>query len=272
MPTYESPINKDKSLNKILSKFEARLRTPFLLDMETETTAISDLIFALQSERSPNLEKYTKEVIEIRSQMLMNREFISRRELAKLLAGLLSPAGKLGVLKAVENFRKMDMFKKEMEKPCNYNTRKDSNTLLPNERKPNFGNNLTGIKRFYVKSLAQPESKKAKNEQKSEGKNQKFNSRGNLRGRGRGNRPYFVPRNGGYYGNLNFVHQNHGFQNFQHSRFQNPGQINIRQNFSEQKLADLRNRACFHCHQPGHNSKNCPVKNSQNTQGNPAKK
>ena len=275
MPTYESPINKDKSLNKILSRFETRLRTPFLLDMETEVSSISDLIFALQSEHSQNLKTYTKEVLEIRSQMLMNKEFMSRRELAKLLAGLLSPAGKLGVLKAVESFRKMEMFKKEMEKPANFNTRQDSNTLLPNERKPNFGVNLAGIKRFYVKSLAQPDPKKPKTEKSDNKKPNPRYRRGN-RGRGRYHRPYFTPRNGGVYGNHGFSNQNYGYynQNNQNSRFHHPnnGQNNTRQDFSEQKLADMRNKACFYCHQPGHAKRNCPVLNSQSSQGNPAKK
>ena len=272
MPTYESPVNKDKSLAKILSKLEGRLRTPFLLDMETEISAISDLIFALQSEQSGNLKAYTKEVLEVRSQMLMNKEFMCRRELAKLLAGLLSPAGKLGVLKGVESFRKMEMFKKEMEKPCNFNTRQDSNTLLPNERKPSFGNNLTGIKRFYVKSLAQPDAKKKS--EKTDSK--KSHKRGGFKGRGRGNRPYFNPRNGGYYGNQGYGYNNQGYNNNnQNPRYQNPGVNNTnnpRQNLSEQKMADIRNKACFYCHQPGHAKRDCPVLNSKNTQGQPAKK
>ena len=96
MPTYESSINKDKTPNKILTKMETRLRTPFLIDMETEIATVSELIFALQSENSPLLEKYTKEVMEIRSQMMMNKEFMSRKDLAKLLAGLFTPQSKLG--------------------------------------------------------------------------------------------------------------------------------------------------------------------------------
>lgn len=279
MPTYESSINKDKTANKILQKLESRLRAPFLLDMETEISAISDLIFALQSELSVELKPYTQEVMEVRSQMLMNREFMSRRELSKLLAGLLSPANKLGVLKAIESFRKMPMFKSEMEKPCNFNTRQDSNNLLPNERKPNFSNNLLGIKKFYVKALAQPEKKAQKPETKAEPKKPAPKFRSQFRGRGRGYRPYFVPRNGGNYGNQGYFHHGYGFNGFQgygNPRFQNPGQNynqNVsRQGMSEQKLNDIRNRNCFNCHQPGHQTRNCPVKNSQNSQGQPAKK
>ena len=96
MPTYESSISKDKTPNKILQKMELRLRTPFLIDMETEIASVSELIFALQSENSPFLETYTKEVKEIRSQMMMNKEFMSRKDLAKLLAGLFNPQSKLG--------------------------------------------------------------------------------------------------------------------------------------------------------------------------------
>ena len=96
MPSYESSINKDKSPNKILQKMENRLRTPFLLDMETEIATVSDLVFSLQSENSPMLESYTKEVTQIRSQMIMNKEFMSRRDLAKLLADLFAPQAKLG--------------------------------------------------------------------------------------------------------------------------------------------------------------------------------
>ena len=286
MPTYESAINKDKTPNKILSKLENRLRSPFMLDMETELSAISDLIFALQSEMTSGLKKYTNEVIEVRSQMLMNKEFMSRRELAKLLAGLLSPANKLGILKAVENFRKMPMFKSEMEKPCNFITRQDSNNLLPNERKPNFAANLTGIKKFYVKSLAQPESKKQaqKPEQKTDQKKSGFKQKSGFRGRGRGYRPYFVPRQMGPYGNQYYNPNNFGFQPQGYQmvpthfdpRFHGPGQSlaqnQPRQGMSNQKLNDLRNRNCFHCHQPGHQTRNCPVKNSQNSQANPAKK
>ena len=99
MPTYESSISKDKTPNKILSRMETRLRTPFLIDMDTEVAAISELIFALQSENSPLLQTYTKEVLEIRSQLMMNKEFMSRKDLAKLLSGLFTPQSKLGIEK-----------------------------------------------------------------------------------------------------------------------------------------------------------------------------
>lgn len=104
MPSYESSINKDKTPAKILQKLEIRLRTPFIIDMETEIAAISDLIFALQSESTPKLKDYTKEVMEVRSQLIMNKEFMSRRELAKLLAALLPPQAKLGIIKRLKFF------------------------------------------------------------------------------------------------------------------------------------------------------------------------
>ena len=156
MPTYESSISKDKTPNKILSRMETRLRTPFLIDMDTEVAAISELIFALQSENSPLLQTYTKEVLEIRSQLMMNKEFMSRKDLAKLLSGLFTPQSKLGIekrrfynskgglgiLKAVESFRKMPLYKPEMVKSANFNTRQETNSLLPKERKPNFFDKL----------------------------------------------------------------------------------------------------------------------------------
>ena len=275
MPSYESSINKDKTSRKLLQKLETRLRTPFCIDMESELSFISDLIFDLQSERSTDLRAYTKEALEIRSNMMLNKEFMSRRKLAKLLAGLLSPAAKIGVLEAIENFRKMPMFKSEMEKPANFNTRQDSNMLLQKERKPNFAVNYLGIKKFYVKALSQSEAKKAKPEPKTENKRQNFKTRGQFRGRGKF-RPYYNNRaQFNNFQNQNFGYPGYGFPNprFQgfnpnfNPNFQNPNNNQSRQ-ISPQRLTDMRNKACFDCHQTGHAARNCLLKNSQNSQSN----
>ena len=162
----------------------------------------------------------------------------------------------------------MPMFKPELLKSANFTTRQESNTLLPKERKPNFATNLNGIKRFFVKSLAQTDTKKPK----TEGQPQKASKRGGF-SRGRGRNPRFNNRN-------NFYGQNWGYQNYQgnfnnnfNNGFQNfdprtQGQGFYRPQMSQQKMNDLRARNCFNCHKPGHISAACPLRNSQNSQGN----
>ena len=176
-------------------------------------------------------------------------------------------------MKAVESFRKMPLYKPEMVKSANFNTRQETNSLLPKERKPNFATNYSGIKRFYVKSLAQPDQKKS-----TEAKGaQKQGFRKNSRGRGKFNRQNYYNHNNfnnqGYgYQNQNWNNQGfgrgQGYNNFNNGRDMRQGQGNYRPPMSQQKMTDLRNNACFNCHKPGHTANNCTLRNSSNPQGN----
>ena len=157
-----------------------------------------------------------------------------------------------------------------MVKSANFNTRQETNSLLPKERKPNFSTNYSGIKKFYVKALSQAEQKKQGSDNKSQrgGGNRGRGSRG--RGKYRRNNNYYNNNNqynnqGNNYG---YNRNNQGQGNFNQGQGNYNNQGFYRPPMSQQKLDDLRNNACFYCHKSGHSIANCTSRNSSNSQGN----
>ena len=55
MPSYTSQYVKDKSAGAILQKMEAHLRNPFLLDMDLQIQAVTELQFSLETDPTPAL-------------------------------------------------------------------------------------------------------------------------------------------------------------------------------------------------------------------------
>ena len=55
MPSYTSQYVRDKSAGAILQKMEAHLRNPFLLDMDLQIQAVTELQFSLETDPTPAL-------------------------------------------------------------------------------------------------------------------------------------------------------------------------------------------------------------------------
>ena len=239
---------------------EVRLRTPFLLDMENEIANLSDLIFALQGENVARLKPFTEEVTKLRAQVIMGREYLSRTALAKMLIPLLANTAKEGATRTLFSLTKNPNFKTEMEKPAFFNTRQQMNLLLPNERKPNFQQNFSSIKRFYMTHMGKKEEKKP---EANSAKSQRGRSRG---GRGRG-RPYGFQNDGGYYHRQNqqtMIPQNYVDPSWRNNQ---GGRVDKQLTKQErQKQIDMQWNNCFYCHKPGHIMAQCQKRENKNNE------
>lgn len=159
----------------------------------------------------------------LRNVLNIQKEFLDRFSLAKMLASLLPAPARVAICASLEGFKKAPLFKGEMEKPAAFDTRARLGQILPGEKKIMPSANWGFAKNAFLRSLNPKKDKKG-------------------------------PKSG-QFGKRKTPQQKRG-----QPKNKGPNQGQGSTSNKRQKTEDLANKACFFCHKPGHIAKNCELR------------